>query len=166
MNFSFVHEFDIDPQGFWDLFFSKPYEEELYKRLKMRSRTVLEFKDEGNQVRRTQRMEPELAIPSWAASVIKDTGYTEYNVLDKATSKMSVRIEPALMKERFQMSCSFAVTPLGPGRCRREFSGEVKISVPLLGGKIEKLMIEQLREAYDTAAQVTREWIGKNKAQR
>ena len=165
MNFSFVHEFDIDPQGFWDMFFSQPYEEELYKRLKMRSRTVLEHKDEGNIVRRTQRMEPELAVPSWASSVIKDTGYTEYDVLDKASSKMSVRIEPMLMKERFQMTSTFTVTALGPGRCRREFAGDIKISVPLLGGKIEKLMIEQLREAYDTAAQVTREWLSKKKAQ-
>ena len=166
MNFSFAHDFDIDPQGFWDLFFSKPYEEDLYKRLKIRTRTVLEHKDEGNLVRRTQRMEPELAVPSWAASVIKDTGYTEYDVLDKATSKMAVRIEPMLMKERFQMSSSFNVTPLGPRRCRREFAGEVKILVPLLGGRIEKLMIDQMREAYDTAAQVTREWVAKQKAPR
>ena len=165
MNFSFVHEFDIDPQGFWELFFSAPYEEDLYKRLKMRTRTVLLHQDEGAIIRRTQRMEPQLNIPSWATSVVKDTGYTEYDVMHKATSRMEVRIEPALMKERFQMNCSFIVTPLGPGRCRREFAGEVKISVPLLGGKIEKLMIEQLREAYDTAAQVTREWIAKKKTQ-
>ena len=165
MNFSFAHEFDIEPQGFWDLFFSQPYEEELYKRLKMKTRTVLEHKDEGNLVRRTQRMEPELNIPSWATSVIKDTGYTEYDVMNKATSTMEVRIEPALMKDRFKMHSTFKVTPLGPGRCRREFAGELRISVPLLGGKIEKLMVEQLREAYDMAAQVTREWISKKKAQ-
>lgn len=164
MNFSFAHEFDVDPQGFWDMFFSQPYEEVLYKRLKMRSRTVLEHKEEGNLVRRTQRMEPELNVPSWASSVIKDTGYTEYDVLDKTTSKMSVRIEPMMMKDRFQMTSTFSVTPLGPGRCRREFSGEIKISVPLLGGKLEKLMVDQLREAYDNAAQVTREWIAKQKA--
>jgi hypothetical protein len=164
MNFSFVHEFDIDPQGFWDLFFSGPYEEELYKRLKMKSRTVLEHKDEGNIVRRTQKMEPELNVPSWATSVIKDTGYTEYDVMNKSTSTMDVRIEPALMKDRFQMNSTFKVTPLGTGRCRREFAGEIRISVPLIGGKIEKLMVEQLREAYDSAAQVTREWISKKKA--
>jgi hypothetical protein len=165
MNFSFTHEFDVAPQGFWDLFFSPPYEEELYKRLKMRTRTVLEHKDDGATIRRTQRMEPQLAVPSWATSVIKDTGYTEYDVMHKATSKMEVRIEPAMMKERFHMHSTFTVTPLGTGRCRREFAGEIKISVPLLGGKIEKLMIEQLREAYDTAAQVTREWIAKKKTQ-
>jgi hypothetical protein len=165
MNFSFVHEFDIDPQGFWDLFFSEPYEEDLYKRLRMRSRTVLERKDEGNILKRTQRMEPPMNIPSWASSVVKETGYTEYDVLDKKASRMEVRIEPAMMKDRFHITSWFQVTPAGPGRCRREYAGEIKISVPLLGGKLEKLMVDQLREAYDTAAQVTREWVAKKKAQ-
>ena len=39
---------------------------------------------------------------------------------------MDVKIDPAVMRDRFQLSGVFAVTPLGPGRCRREFSGEIK----------------------------------------
>ena len=100
MNFSFAHEFDIDPQGFWELFFSEAYEADLYKRLKMKSRVVTERKDEGNILRRSQKMEPELAIPSWAASVIKETGYTEHDIYYKDHSSMDVRIEPAMMKDR------------------------------------------------------------------
>ena len=41
MQFSFVHEFDIDPTGFWQMFFDENYERDLFKRLKMRSYTVL-----------------------------------------------------------------------------------------------------------------------------
>lgn len=163
MNFSFVHEFDIDPQGFWELFFSEAYEADLYKRLKMKSRVVTERKDEGNILRRSQKMEPELAIPSWAASVIKETGYTEHDIYYKDRSSMDVRIEPAMMKDRFQFTGVFSVKPLGAGRCRREFTGEVKVSVMMIGGKIEKMMIDQMQTAYDEAARVTREWVAKKK---
>ena len=143
MNFSFVHEFDINPQGFWDLFFSAPYEEELYKRLKMKSRTVIEHKADENFVRRTQRMEPQMNIPSWATSVVKDAGYTEYDVLDKKASRMDVRIEPAMMKDRFHITSAFTVTPAGPGRCKRGvFRGD-----PHLGAAAWR----QAREAHDRA---------------
>lgn len=164
MQFSFVHEFDVDPSGFWQMFFNEEYERELFKRLRMRTYVVLERKDAGNEYRRTLKLEPELAVPSWAQSVVKDTGYTEYDVLSRDRSTMDVRIEPQMMKERFNMRGTFKVTSLGAGRCRREFSGEVKISVPLLGGKIEKLMVDQMREGYDAAAEFTREWIRKHGA--
>jgi hypothetical protein len=164
MNFSFAHDFDIDPEGFWRLFFSEPYEKELWKRLKMRTANVLSRKDEGNTYRRDVKLEPEMEVPSWASSVVRSTGYTEHDVLHRDRSAMDVTIEPELLKERFQLSGVFKVTPLGAGRCRREFSGEIQISVPLLGGKIERFMVDRMREGYDAAALLTREWIAREKA--
>jgi len=164
MNFTVSHDFDISAQGYWDLFWSDDYNTDLYKQLNMRTRTVLEQKEEGNTLRRTQKLEPSLNVPSWANSVIKDTGYTEYDVYHRDRSEMEVRIEPQMMKDRFHMHAVFKVIPLGENRCRREFAGEVKISVPLLGGKLEKYMVDQLRDAYEVAARVTREWVQKRKA--
>ncbi len=167
MKFNFGHDFDIHPEGFWQIFWSDDFNRELYRQLNMRSRQVLEQKDEGNTIRRSQKLDPTTPIPSWAASIIKDTSYTEHDVFHKDRSSMDVRIEPSLAKDRFQMSGVFAVTPLGApgsGRCRREFTGEVKISVPLVGGKVEHMMVDQMKEAYETAARVTREFVAKHKA--
>ena len=164
MHFSFTHDFDVAPKAYWDLFWSDGYSEDLYRQLGMRSRVVLEQKDEGATIRRAQKMEPDFPVPAWAAAAIKSTAYTEHDLYHKDRSAMDVRIEPALMAERFQMSGVYAVTPLPDGRCRREFRGEVKIAVPLLGGKIEKMMIDQLRDAYETTARVTREWVQRSKA--
>ena len=33
----------------------------------------------------------------------------------------------------------------------------------MIGGKIEKMMIDQMQTAYDEAARVTREWVAKKK---
>jgi len=163
MNFSFVHDFDIDAKSYWDVFWTEDYNKDLYKQLNMRSRTVLSQTDEGGVIRRSQKMEPTSPIPSWATSVIRDTSYVEHDTYHKDRSSMDVRIEPLLLKDRFHMSAVYSVTPLSEGRCRREFKGEVRISVPLLGGRLEKMMVDQLRDAYDTAARVTREFIGKKK---
>lgn len=164
MNFTFSHDFDIDPEGFWKMFFSESYETELFRRLKMRTFNVLERREEGSSLWRKVKLEPDGDVPSWASSVVRDTGYTEHDHLHRDRSVMDVTIEPAMMKERFHMSGIFKVTPLGPGRCRREFSGELRISVPLLGGKIEKFMVDKMREGYDTAAAFTREWLQRSPA--
>lgn len=161
MEFSFVHEFSIEPQGFWSLFFSEPYEKELFRRLKMKSYSVLERKDEGRLYRRVLEFAPEMEVPSWAQSVVRETRYREHDLLHRDRSVMDVTIEPAILKDRFVMNGVFKVTPLPGGRCRREFSGEIRLLVPLIGGKIEKFLVERMREGYDAAAALTREFIAR-----
>jgi hypothetical protein len=161
MQFSIVHDFDVEPAGFWALFFSEAFENELFRGLKMRSWDVFERREEGDKLFRKVKLEPDMSVPSWASSVIKETGYTEIDVFHKNDSKMDVTIVPAMLRDRFHLSGVFAVTPLGPGRCRREFKGEIRVSVPLLGGKIEKFMLEQIRNGYEQAAVITRHQLSR-----
>ncbi len=165
MQFRFVHDFDVEPAGFWAMFFSEAFENELFRGLKMKTWKVLERREDGGKLHRTVKLEPDMAVPSWATSVVKETGYTEIDVFYRAESKMDVKIDPAVMRDRFQLQGVFAVTPLGPGRCRREFAGEIKVSVPLLGGRIEKFMVDQIRDGYDQAARITRDYLAKQKSQ-
>ena len=109
MDFAFAHEFDVDPEGFWQIFFSEPYEKELFRRLKMRSYTVLERKDEGVLYRRVLKLDPEMEIPSWATSVVRDPGYLEHDLLHRDRSVMDVTIEPLMMKNRFHLAGVFKV---------------------------------------------------------
>lgn len=164
MNFAFAHEFDIAAEDFWKMFFSDEYEQALWKHLKLRNPTILERKDEGNTYRRSVRLEPEIEVPAWAASVVSNTGYIEHDLLHRDRSSMDVRIEPLMMKDRLQLHGTFKVTSLASGRCRREFSGDVKINVMLIGGKMEKFMVDRLREGYDAAAVMTRDFIARKKS--
>jgi hypothetical protein len=160
MNFSFVHEFDIDPAGYWKIFLAPEFNKDMFGELKMKEYKVLKQEDDGKKFHRVQLAEPSTPVPSFLQSIVKSTGYTEIDELDWATNTMDINIETQMFKDRFKMSGKYIVTPLDGGkRCRREFKGEVKVSVPLLGGKIEKFMMEQLRDSYDVAARVTRRWI-------
>ncbi len=164
MNFVFAHDFDIDVEGFWKMFFSDEYEQALWKHLKMRNPTILERKDEGSVYRRSVRLEPEMEVPPWAASLVKSTGYIEHDLLHRDRSSMDVRIEPLMMKDRMQLHGTFTVSSLGSGRCRREFRGELKINVMLIGGKMEAFMVDRIREGYDSSAVMTREFIARKKS--
>ncbi len=164
MNFSFVHEFDIDPDGYWKIFLSPDFNKEMFAELKMKKYEVNEQKDDGKHFHRVQSLEPSTPIPSFLQSVVKSTGYTEVDDMDWGTGVMRIKIETAMFKDRFSMHGDYIVTPLDGGkRARREFKGEVKVSMPLIGGRVEKYMMEQLRDSSDLAARVTRRWIEKQK---
>jgi hypothetical protein len=166
MNFNFGHDFDIDVANYWKIFLSPEFNQDMFlNELKMREYNVLEMKDDGKTMHRVQKLEPANPVPSFLQSIIKSTGYTEIDDLDWSRNVMKVKIETAMFKDKFSMSGDYAVLPLDGGkRCRREFRGEVKVSVPLVGGKIEKYMMEQIRDSYDVAARCTRRWIEKFKA--
>jgi len=67
MQFSIVHDFDVEPAGFWALFFSEAFENELFRGLKMRSWDVFERREEGDKLFRKVKLEPDMSVPSWAA---------------------------------------------------------------------------------------------------
>lgn len=163
-HFRFAHDFDIDPQGYWEVFFDEAYNVELYKRTKIKNRQVISQTDDGKIMRRTQRLTPDQELPGFIKSIISDVTYTEIDVFNRERSEMEVRIEPAMMKNKFDFKAIYSVKPLGEGKCRRVFEGDSKVSVMLVGGQIEKYMIDEMRVSYDIAAKVTAEWIAKRKS--
>lgn len=164
MHFRFEHEFDIDPKTYWNIFFDDAYNVDLYKRLRMNDRKVLEQKDDGKVLRRVVKLTPADEVPAMFRSVIKDTGYTEHDTFYRDRSAMDVVIEPSMLKNKFDFRAIYSVIPVGDARCRRIFEGDCKVSVMVIGGQIEKFIVDNVRASYDTAATVTREWIAKRKA--
>lgn len=53
---------------------------------------------------------------------------------------------------------SFTVLGNGSGS-RTTLTGEVKVSIPLLGGKLEKLIAEQVAVLLDKESEFTSEWL-------
>lgn len=165
MNFSFVHEFDTDVKTYWKIFLSPEFNKDMFAELKMKKYEVLKQTDDGKTFHREQMAEPSTPVPGFLQSLVKSTGYTEIDDLDWATNVMKIKIETAMFKDKFHMSGDYIVSPIGDGkRVKREFRGEVKVSIALIGGKIEKYMMEQMRDSYEIAARVTRKWIADEKA--
>jgi hypothetical protein len=162
MNFSFVHEFDIDVDNYWKIFLSRPFVDEMYRDLRMKSHQIVKQEDDGKIFHRVVEIVPTTPVPGFMQSIVKATDYTEIDRLDWSTSVMEVIIQTAMFKDRFDMKGLYTVSPLDGGkRCRREFRGAVKVSIPLIGGRIEKYMMEQLRDSYEIASQTTRRWVDK-----
>ena len=163
MKFRFSHEFDVAPEKFWSVFFLKEYNEDLYKQLKFSSYELLEFQvlEDGKKIKRVQKMEPSSSLPAWVRSMVPRIAYTEHNLYEKEKSSMRVKLDPYLFKGQFLFQGLYQVTSLKNNRCVRDFQGEVQISLPVVGGKLEKFVIEQFAQSEPIIIEVTKKWLSR-----
>jgi hypothetical protein len=163
-HFAFTHEFSATPEKFWRVFLHEPYNIELYDRIGVKERTVLDRSEDAGTIRWSVRIVPKRDLPAIIKKVVGgDLGYTEHGTYHKGQDRLDVRIETTLMRDRTRIGGLYSVTPLGAGRLRRTFEGDVHVDVALVGRKVEAVVVDDMRRSYDVAAQVTAEWLAQNK---
>jgi hypothetical protein len=161
-HFRLVHEFDTDPTSYWKIFFHVPYNAELYKRIGVKERRVIEQKEDGPVVTWTVKIMPERDLPGVVKKIVGgDLGYIERSTFYRDKNYGDVHIEPTLMKEKTKIFGKYILEPIGEKKLRRVWEGDIHVSLPLVGGKIEKVIIEDMTKSYEAAAACTREWIAK-----
>lgn len=159
--FSIVHEFDCDAATYWEIFWDETFNQDQYPKLGC-IRTLLLKEDKGDTLVRDQEVQPEREVPAILRKLIAGAlKYHEHGVFQKPLGPLAVDIKTPALGARFHMHATYKVTDIAPGRCRREFVGECTVKVPLIAGTAEKAILSQVRETYDNAAKVHREWIAK-----
>lgn len=167
MDFSISHEFDCDVERYWKTFFDEEYNRALYQELDIRERTVVERheEDSGNVIHRLIRIVPSAEMPAVVQKVVGGPiAYVEKSTWRKAKSELYVRIEldAGSMRDKFKLSGTYSVAPIGPNRVRRDFSATLHVAIPLLGGQIEKFVAESIRKNYETTAAFTHRWLAEH----
>ncbi|HEY8371838.1 MAG TPA: DUF2505 domain-containing protein [Pseudonocardiaceae bacterium] len=54
------------------------------------------------------------------------------------------------------------IAPAGPDACRSEVRLRVEVSIPFIGGKVEKVIIDQLRRLLTAENEFTTDWLAQN----
>lgn len=157
------HEFDVDVDRFWDLFFADDFNAGLWPALDL-DRDVLEFQREGSgpseRVRRVQKVTTRGDVPAVIRKFVDGAvGYTAHNDFCRADSCMNVKTIPAALSDRVAQHGTFSVEPLGEGRCRRRYEGTIDVRIPILGKKVEQQIARAVHASYDKAAEFTRSWL-------
>ena len=160
--FNIVHEMEGEPELFWRIFFDDAYNAELYRRLQMKERTVLEQKETPEGRSWVVRVIPSRDLPGFMKKIVGgDFGYIERTTFTRDKNRLDIKIEPTMMKERTRIGGVYTIDPYAPGKLRRTFKGTVTVDLPLVGKKIEGVIIDDMQKSYATAAGVTREWLAR-----
>lgn len=168
MHYTITDDFDTSIERYWQVFFDDAYNVALYRRLKV-GREVLEVKQEGEGdgliIRRKIKLSPERDVPALIKKFIKGAvTYTEQNVFTARTNSIDVVTIPGFMADALTTRGVYRVQALGPAKVRRIWEGTIDCKIPLLGGKVEKHIVEEVTQSYRDTTDFTRTWLAEHPA--
>jgi len=115
---------------------------------------------DGAQVRMEQ-VQPVQGVPAFATKFAGDT--TRVDLVETWTSRASADLEITTPGKPTRITGGYRLSELG-GWTTQDFEGDCKVSVPLLGGKLEKVMGELFVEGRDQEAAAGRAWLKGDRA--
>jgi hypothetical protein len=168
IEYEIVDEFPTTPARYWEMFFSDAYNAELWKTLDI-ERQVVEFRREGegdNQViHRVQRLTPKRDVPSALRRLVKDAvSYEERNVWRARDNCMEVVTIPNFFADKFTAKGTYRLVAMGDNKLQRIWKANCECRVPLVGGKVEEHVVEEVKRSYKATTIFTRKYIAEHLA--
>jgi hypothetical protein len=162
MKYTIEDTFDVSAQRYWDEFFNPEYANALWPALDIKYELIkLERKGEGDalEIHREQKLSPNRELPALIQKFVKGgLSYVEKNHYKAKDSAMRTTTIPSFMADKITTGGLYRVIELGPTKCKRVWEGEVDCSIALIGGKVEKMLVDEVRESYRKATEFTRKW--------
>jgi hypothetical protein len=84
--------------------------------------------------------------------------YEQEETLDDARLSLDWTVRSPIGGDRFDARGIYHVLPAVPG-CERLVRGEIRVTIPLVGGQIEKQIVTEIQRSYDRSAEVMRRWL-------
>jgi Protein of unknown function (DUF2505) len=161
VDFRIEHTFDADPDVVAGVLLDEDYQASLDGLGPLSERKVLEqsgLKD--GQVRRRVRCVLDIDVSGTARKFIgnADPAWIEHAIWNPGERRWDWTIEPLAADDLLKASGRIELGPSEAGTLRTVL-GEVKVSVPIVGGKVEGWIVDGLERAYDEEARVLGKWL-------
>ncbi|HET6585567.1 MAG TPA: DUF2505 domain-containing protein [Nannocystaceae bacterium] len=168
MKYRIEDTFDVSAERYWATFFDEEFNRALWKELDIEWEPLeLDRKGEGADlvVTRRQRLTPKREMPAIIAKFVKGKlSYVEHNVFTASNNTMKTTTTPSFMADKIDTNGVFRIEVVGPDKVNRVWDGNCEVSIPLVGGKVEKLLVDEVRESYRKATAFTRKWHAEHPA--
>ena len=124
-------DFDIDVDGYWDMFFSEDYAARMWPAIDIQYELVeLERKGEGKDetIHRIQKLTPIRDIPAVLKKVVSGAiAYTEHNEFSRAKSEMTTKTVPSFLAEKLDTQGVYSVVAGGRRPLQADLAGPLQV---------------------------------------
>jgi hypothetical protein len=149
-----------DPEAVFSVYFDPEHQLEQDRRAEVADREVIEDRDDGETRHRRARVYPRRQLPVIIRPLIKgDLSYDETIVWHKRDHRIEFDIRPRLLDGKAQILATYRLAQRGPGQVHRSYDGQVTVSLRLIGGRVEKAIIEDLDRSLTLTAGCTQEYL-------
>ena len=154
MKLDYSQQFDADPDTVLKMFCDPAYHQKLQQALGSINVRQKAHSDDGNEFSITLAYEvkSEVPLPGFAKKILGETTEVEQTeTWNRAQRTGSVAVRMKNLPGG--LNCRTALEEKGGGT-RKTFDWDISVKVPLVGGKIEKLIVDDVRskDAQESAA--------------
>jgi hypothetical protein len=147
--FSFEHVFDAgSPEDLVTSFFDDGHQAEQDRVLDIIERRVLERGDGW----RVCRVVPNRKIP-----LVSGTFHYVESVRRSGATELAIEIRPSL--SRVMITGTYGLERVAARAIRRRYAGVVSVNIALIGGRLERGVVEELGRSLPRAAACTQTWL-------
>jgi hypothetical protein len=159
MKFDMRHEFPCPPDLIWELLDDPEFDRRLAAATQAK-RVTVENRMDGKQRYIRRSITAKRTLPAPMAKMIgsDEIGWDQETWHEPGTERMRWKITPRVLQGRMTGEGTTIVraTPRG---CERVISGDLTVKVALIGGPMEKKLVEDVQQSYENAARILRELI-------
>jgi hypothetical protein len=161
--FRFDHEFRAPSVAVvFRAYFDPELEAEQDRLADVSRREILELDDQPDRLRRVCRVAPRRQLPAIVRPFVSgDLSYREEVVWRKPDDLIEMRIEPAVLGGRVEILATYRLSQHGD-RVRRVYEGQVTVQLRLVGGKVERYIVDDMQRSIAAAAGCTQGWLDRH----
>lgn len=152
MEFRISHRFPCTPQQYWDLLRQPDFEKEAQDRSQV-DITVLLREEKNGRIKERFRIVSRRDLPQVAQKVTGVQRLAYEQELDGSLTDYSSnwKIQPLFLTDKVKCSGTTRIQAVAGG-CERLIEGDIRVSIPIVGGQVEKHIISEIQRSYDDAA--------------
>ncbi len=147
-----VHGFPVSPRAYWDGTRSPEVDAELAREGDVEM-TVLEHHRTGSLTVDRMRVSPRKELPLLAQKALGTVrlSYVQEIESDDETMTTTWRVIPDVLPDKVRCGGTSRVVATAQG-CERIIEGDIKVLVPLVGGTVERIVLDNIARSYEKAA--------------
>ncbi|MCB9665686.1 MAG: DUF2505 family protein [Alphaproteobacteria bacterium] len=150
--------------GTLEQFWASWWDEELDARLTARSdvrRERLEQVKDGAITRSRMRFHTPYALPSLVQRAMgaSTLSYEQVTMVDEAAGLVRWEVIPPVYPDKVKATGTVRIQALPGGGVERLLEGEVVVGVPLVGGTMEKAILDGIVKGHDEDAVIRTAWL-------
>ncbi|MBK7402471.1 MAG: DUF2505 domain-containing protein [Myxococcales bacterium] len=153
---------DCSVDAYWKCVFDEEYNRRLYlEALKFREFKLLSQTDgaNGSRSRKVYLNPPAADLPGPVAKVVGDLSWTEEGTWDPKTGRYKFKVTPASLPDKTRIDGEIWCEARGDKSCDRIAKAFVEVKVFMVGGIVEKRIIDDMKKSYENAARFTNQWV-------
>jgi hypothetical protein len=124
-------------------------------------RTIVEQRDDGAIRECTWRVAALKPLPVFVRPFVAGgrLRYHESMRLRRADQAIDLTIRPDVLGGRVQIAAVYELAQVGEGLVRRRYSGTITVEIRLLGGRIERAILDEITAGMPMMADCTQRWL-------